>query len=228
MLPLALASLSWASEARAQQSLFNVPAGEIARPGRLFAQLQVTASPDAGEGSLTVDLGVTPFFEVGCNVNHVPLYGGGDGGPAPSAVTGNAFFVVSPTSWLRLSLGGQVGSAWRPSLGRADFVAEGWILARALAFDERLRLVAGAYVGTEGALGAGDPAGAVLGAEFEVIHHRLTLMADWVVGRNPSSVAVAGVVVTLPGDVLVSAGAQLPSPGTDNDFGAVFELTYGG
>jgi hypothetical protein len=53
-------------------------------------------------------------------------------------------------------------------------------------------------------------------------------MADWVVGRNASSVAVAGLVLTLPGEVFLSVGAQLPSPGTANDFGAVLELTCGG
>lgn len=230
-LALGAASFAAAPLALAQQSLFNVPAGDLARPGRAFVQLQSNVAPGRSEASLTADVGVTPFLELGCNVNHVTLYDDGSNGPgdeAPAAVTGNASVLVRPTAWLNLSAGTQLGSSWRTERHRASLVLEGWLVARASAFHERLHLVAGGYAGTRAALGAGDSGGALLGAEVVILPERLTFMADWVIGLNSASVAVPGLVVTLPGGLLASAGAQLPSPGSGNGYGAVFELTYGG
>ncbi len=226
----AASALCATARADAQQSYFNVPAVDTAAPGRLFAQAQGTFAADRGELNLTVDLGIVSWLEVGCNVLHVPLYdrvGASSASPADASALLNASVLGRPTPWLRLTLGAQAGLAWQGGATPAAVaVVEGWGAARFDLFDERLSLVAGAYVGTPSALGAGWPAGPMFGVEVIAIRDRLSVMADWLVGVNSASVAVAGLVLHLPAGTQLSAGAQLPSPMSNNAFGAVVELTY--
>ncbi len=218
-----------ASVGAAQQSFFNVPAGEIASSGRLFAQAQNNFTRERGELNLTVDLGISSFFEVGCNIFHVPFY---DISTAPfagtvdSATTLNASFLAKPLPWIRLTVGAQAGMGWRGMTTGAVPVVEGWALARFDVFGERLRMIAGGYAGTISALGTGWPAGPMAGVEVVAIRDRLHFMGDWIIGLNSASVAVLGVVALLPAGTQISAGLQVPSPNSGNALGGVLELTY--
>jgi hypothetical protein len=223
---------SYAGPAAGQQSLFNVPSGEIAAPGRLFGQLQSTLTADRGEASLTVDLGVTRFWEVGFNLMRVPLWDRGQlsgmptvRAPLDSAALINSSVRVTPARWLGLSAGLQAGVALGGRGLSPSPILNGWLLGRLSVVERRLTWIVGGYAGTESALGSGWPAGPMTGLELVVVRDRLLFMADWIVGLNSASVAVLGLVVHLTPEVQLSLGAQVPSPGAANPPGAVIELT---
>jgi len=65
------------------------------------------------------------------------------------------------------------------------------------------------------------------GIEYPLWREHLSFVANFISGTNSVSVAVIGGQWTLSEKKgwQVSFGAQLPNPGSSNDYGAVFELT---
>jgi hypothetical protein len=76
-------------------------------------------------------------------------------------------------------------------------------------------------------MGKKDQLGGMFGAEYVVIEHKFLLMADWIISNNGASVIVPGFVYHPHHNIALSLGWQLPSPGTTNPQGVVFELTLG-
>jgi len=219
-----VASTSWA-----QQSLFNVPSTQETLPGRLFGQVQATATPNGGEVNTTLELGITRWLEIGVNLLRMPLYRLHDveeRAPAQSATLFNANVYVDPLAWLAFEFGAQVGVGTKPGALTLEPVVFGWATARFEAPGRFGSYVVGGYAGTRGALGHGPPGGGLLGVEVPLIEHRLHAVADWVIGLNDLSVAVVGLVIFVGKNFQLSVGGQLPSPGSGNAFGGVVELTY--
>lgn len=213
----------------AQQSLFNVPSTQETLPGRLFGQVQLTGTAHGGEVNTTLELGLLKWLEVGFNLFRMPLYRLAEldeGAPAQAATMLNANVYLSPVEWFAIEFGAQGGVGLRPVQGTLEPVVFGWATTRFEAPGRFGSYVVGAYAGNRGALGHGPPVGGLLGLEIPLFEHRLNALADWVVGLNDLSVAVVGFVVFIGRSFQLSAGAQLPSPGTRNAFGAVLELTY--
>lgn len=225
---VALAALV-STSAVAQQSLFNVPSTQETLPGRLFGQVQVTGTSHGGEVNTTLELGLFRWLEVGVNLFRMPLYRLTEvdpGAPAQSSTLLNANVYVDPLEWLAFEAGLQGGLGFVPSTTRLEPVLFGWVTARFEAPGRFGSYVVGVYSGSRGALGRGPPVGGLLGLEVPLLEHHLHAMADWVLGFNDISVAVVGLVVFIGQSFQVSAGAQLPSPGSGNAFGGVLELTY--
>lgn len=65
------------------------------------------------------------------------------------------------------------------------------------------------------------------GIEYPLLGEELSFVADFISGTNRASVAVIGAQWTISQKTgwQISLGAQLPSPWSGNDYGAVFELT---
>ena len=212
-----------------QQSLFNVPSTQETVPGRLFGQVQLGATGEGGEVNTTLELGLFKWLELGMNLFHMPLYHVGElhpTAPASSSTTLNANVYFSPEPWLAFELGTQAGVGFVPATTTLEPVVYGWATARFEAPGRFGSYVIGAYGGTRGALGSGPPVGALFGFELPLWEHYLHAQGDWVIGLNAVSVAVVGVVVFIGKNFQISAGAQLPSPGSGNSFGGVLELTY--
>ena len=76
-------------------------------------------------------------------------------------------------------------------------------------------------------MGAGNEFGWMAGIEHPLRRDDLSFVADFISGINSASVAVIGAQWRLSKEKgwYISLGAQLPSPDSDNDFRAVFELT---
>ena len=219
---LGLLLLLLASEADAQQSLFNAPAGHRTHEGGFFAQEQLNLAR-SGESNLTLDYGIGAGFEAGINVFHVDVYSDGEAGSARDLVMANAVLTRPLSSWLAWQVGGQMGGGRHGS--DWDHVGFGWPLLEASGFHEHVELVAGGYAADRDYLGPGSLGGGLVGVEIVLVHQWLDLQADWILGTNEASVAVAGLCLFLPRGWQIAAGVQLPSPGSDNHFGAVVELT---
>lgn len=218
-----------ASSAWAQQSLFNVPSTQETVPGRLFGQVQMTGTREGGEVNTTLELGLVRWLEIGVNLFHMPLYRVDTlhaDAPAQSATTLNANLYFEPADFLAIEIGGQGGLGFIPNTTSLEPVFYGWATLRFDAPGRWGSYVVGAYTGTRGSLGGGPPAGGLFGFEIPLWEHVLHAQGDWVIGLNDLSVAVVGFVVFIGKNFQISAGAQLPSPGTSNLFGGVLELTY--
>lgn len=221
--------LLYAADAYAQQSLFNVPSTQETIPGKLFGQVQVTGTEHGGEVNTTLELGIFPWLELGANIMRVQMYRlhnqpGTDASTPSLLLNANVYF--DPLEWLAFEVGMQGGGGFRPSTTHVEAVIFGWASAR---FDAPGRFgsyVIGAYSGTRGALGQGLPFGGMLGAEIPIIEDRLHFQADWMIGVNAISVAVLGAVAYIGHSFQISAGVQVPSPGSGNQYGGVLELTY--
>ncbi|WP_254507920.1 hypothetical protein [Anatilimnocola floriformis] len=222
----------WAGPCAAQQNLFNVPSARITPPEDVFFQQQFNFLQD-GASNTTIEFGLWEGFEAGFNILDVPLYLGG--GIADLDSNNTADFLVNlqkgiPLSELvHLGIGTQLGvtqlgtalDAQRPTA----LVNFDWIVVESEIPDVGF-FYGGAYYGNKPYLGKGNTLGLMLGTEVPIVEDKFSFMADVLMGSNDISVAVIGGVYTFPGTRWqLSLGAQLPFPGSHNDFGAVLEIT---
>lgn len=224
--------LLWAGPCVAQQNLFNVPSGRITPPEEVFFQQQFNFLRD-GASNTTIEFGIAEELEAGLNVLDVPLYLGGGIAELDSNNTADLLFNLQKglllSDTLHLGFGTQLGitqlgtnlNASRPT----SLVNFEWIVLES-EIPDVVFFYCGAYYGNTPYLGKGNNVGAMFGIELPIIEDRLSFMADVLTGTNDISVAVIGGVYTFPGTRWqISLGAQLPFPGSQNDYGAVLEIT---
>ena len=227
------AGLQWCAEARAQQNLFNVPSGTMTQKEEVFIQEQLNIGR-FGESNLTVDYGLGNDWEMGLNVFKVNLY---PGNPQPlvgesndDAVLLNIQKLFRPMDQLDIEIGTQTGMSANNAARRVDVLNFSWCVSRWDLFVDRFlegNYVFGAYYGNEPFLGLGSQFGFMAGLELPLIDEKFSFVSDIIAGTNDASVAVIGGQYTLSKRLgwQISMGAQLPSPGSGNDYGAVLELT---
>lgn len=225
-LVLAFALLS--VPAYAQQSLFNVPSTQVTEKGGLFGQVQIGATPEGGDASATLDVGVFSWLELGLNLMHLPLAPAGElpeTAPSTSVTAMNANLAVRLTDFMVIG-GGAMGGVGFNYAAVFEPLILGWATARFEAPGRWGAYVVGAYSGTRSALGKGPPVGGMFGFEIPLLPMQFHLQADWFIGLNDLSVAVVGGTLFLTKELQLSLGAQLPSPGSGNPFGGVLSFTY--
>lgn len=216
----------------AQQNLFNVPSGKITAHEEVFFQQQFNFLAD-GASNTTIEFGIWDEFEAGLNILDVPLYLAGGSAELDSNNTADLLLNlqkgIALSDSVHLGIGTQLGitqlgtrlDVQRPTA----LVNFDWIVVESEVPDLGL-FYCGAYYGNKPYLGKGNTFGAMLGTELPIIENRLSFMADVLLGTNDISVAVIGGVYTIPDTRWqISLGAQLPFPGSQNDFGAVLEIT---
>jgi hypothetical protein len=225
---MALASALSAKEALAQQNLFNVPVPAVAAEDKIFFQEQLNIG-SIGSSNTTFDYGLGNNFEIGLNVFNVGLYPAvtspmpGDAGR--NGVLMNMQKVFEPNESIEIGIGTQQGVSATTSNQQTEYMGFGWSVIEYDTHNNHGRYLAGAYIGNPTYTGSGNGVGWMLGLEYPLIPKKVHFLADWVGGTNQISVAVIGAVVELPRHWQLSAGAQLPSPGSHNPYGMVFELT---
>lgn len=193
--------------------------------GEVFVQEQLNLST-AGESNLTAEFGVVGGLELGVNLNHVNLYKQPSRRTARNAFMANAVYTRAILDWLQVQFGAAAGAGMHPLSQRAQFVSQGWAVTRLTYHRWDFSFIAGAYAGTTNMMGGRAPVGPMIGIEWGVIPRRLYMVADLLMGVNEAAVAVVGGAVWLTHNLVMSAGAQLPAPGSGNGFGGVFELTW--
>jgi len=220
------------SRADAQQNLFNVPVPDTAEKYEIFFQQQLNVGLAArlGTAYTTVDYGLPHNFELGLNVFNVQIYPGGNppqlGNADQSAVLVNGQKTFKPLERLTFGIGMQAGVSSTNASGSTDFLRYNWVTAMYEPREEQFgRYIVGMYYGNKHYLGNGNNVGYLLGCEIPLIRERLSFQADYISGINNSSVAVVGFVANVYRDWQFSLGVQLPSPGSPNATGLVFELT---
>ena len=182
------------ADARAQQTIFNVPTTDVLARGKVYAELDAPLKPDEGEsvGRFSsfvprVVVGVGARTEAGLNVagniqpgadttTLVPaikhkIYDGGDNGWAV-VVGGNVFI---PVRNRRYDAGNYSYAAVSKTAGRT-------------------RVTAGGYHYTPGVVAPdAQRAGGQFGFE-QTVNPRLTLAADWITGRHANGYFTPGAI----------------------------------
>ena len=225
---MTLASALSTRDSFAQQNLFNVPVPAVAAEDKIFFQEQLNIG-SVGSSNTTLDYGLGNNFEIGLNIFNVGLYPAvtpplpGDAGR--NGVLINMQKVFEPSESFEIGIGTQQGVSATTSSQQTEYMGFGWSVIEYDTRNNHGRYLAGAYIGNPTYTGSGNGVGWMLGLEYPVIPDKIHFMADWLGGTNQISVAVIGAVVELPRHWQLSAGAQLPSPGSHNPYGMVFELT---
>lgn len=217
--------------AYSQQNLFNVPSATITDQHEVFFQEQLNLGA-FGESNLTIDYGLGNNWEVGLNVFKVNLYPGvvapRPGEANNDAVLVNLQKVFAIQDNLLIELGMQNGLSANNSQQQVDVLNFSWLVTRYTAPEPRWgSYLIGVYHGTDSYLGRGNNMGYMLGTEIPLVGDDLSFVGDYISGDNGSSVAVLGLqwTVSRKHGWQISFGGQLPSPGSGNGYGAVFELT---
>lgn len=221
------------SQASAQQNLFNVPIPDTAEKYDIFfqQQLNVSLGTRLGTAYTTIDYGLPHNFEIGLNLFNAQLYPGGTppelGNADQSGLLINGQKTFKPIERLTFGIGMQAGISSTNATGSTDFLRYNWLTTMYEPGDGQFgRYIVGMYYGNDHYLGNGNNVGYLLGCEVPIIRERLSFQADYISGINNSSVAVVGVVANVYRDWQFSLGVQIPSPGSPNAYGLVFELTH--
>ena len=220
--------------ARAQQNLFNIPAGDLTPANKFFFQQQVNIlSRQDFESKSHLVYGLGRGWEVGLNVINVKmdfrrraeLFAVNDGDRSRPMkpllqATGQKFFYFGPH--VKTSVGTQLGVnpvRLRGENRLTHFTYNTWM------WEPRphVKFVAGPYLSDRGTVGRGNQAGMLLGFEAPVAK-KWVLMGDVITGTNANAVSVLGFNYLATKRVQLCLGAMLPNPRSQNSAGVVFEL----
>jgi hypothetical protein len=205
-----------------QQNLFNVPSSEITGKNEIFFQQQFNFATFAGNGNTTLDYGLGNELEIGINVFNLDLYTS-DGNYQNPHLLFNFQKGLKITDNYKMSFGTQSGLT--PPIYHSTIEIPSFsYINNALDLDRWGKYYLGAYYANHAYAGPGDSFGMMAGVEYPLTQ-QVSLMGDIYTGNNNLGVSVLGVVFNLPSYWQLSFGAQLPVPGSPNDYGAVLEIT---
>lgn len=212
----------WCGSGQAQQNLFNVPSADVTAEDELFFQQQMGLAASVLSSHTTLSYGLGNDFEIGANVFNVDLHSG----PNEPLFLFNFQKGFSVTKSYKISIGTQIGASvpLRVPEKRVSRFANFSYLSSSLDLENRGKYYLGIYYVNKSYAG-GNAAGLMAGLDYPLMERKVHLMGDFVSGKNAMSVAVLGAVFYMPRNWIFSMGAQLPSPGSKNHYGMVFELT---
>ncbi len=224
-----------ASDASAQQNLFNVPSGQITKPGEVFFQEQFNFSRQVGSSNTTFDFGLGRGWEIGFNALDFSFYEDirppvtGERRQVNPDLLVNVLkgFEVVDDVW-SLGVGTQTG--FNPSSRSREMRFQNftWVINGFEFPHERGKLFVGAYFANVAYAGPGDGFGLLFGIEIPVVKDRFHFQADFITGNRDISLIVVGGVFIFPNKWQLSFGAQIPAPTSGNPYGAVIEFTIPG
>jgi hypothetical protein len=224
----------------AQQSLFNVPSISLTKKNEVFFQEQLNATTDGTSVNFNTAYGLGHNLEVGINLigvgvdfdknNPVILTNSSTVGNVPHnpLVMLAALKAFKFSENISLGIGVQGGvNPTKSDISTDDIATFNYANFRFDIPKVHLMLCGGGYYSNIIYMGYRDQVGGICGFEYTVIEHKFLLMGDWVIGKNAASVIVPGFVYHPHHNIALSLGWQIPSPGSTNPQGLVFELTLG-
>jgi hypothetical protein len=225
----------------AQQSLFNVPSISITKKKEVFFQEQANILVD---GTNTINFntayGLGHQLEIGINLVGVGLgfdknnpvlitnSSSSDKQPYSPLIMLTSLKAFSLGEHIKIGVGAQVGlNPMQNKITTNDIATLDFINVRFEIPKTHLMVCGGGYYSNKVYMGLKDQLGGMLGFEYVIIEHKFLVMSDWIISKNAVSVIVPGFVYHPHHNIALSFGWQLPSPGTNNAQGFVFELTLG-
>lgn len=189
---LGLTALIGARRAACQETIFNVPSGDILDKGKVYGEFDFAYLWDASSGTYTprVVAGIGHRIEIGMNLNGLTSPGASQATPTPTA------------KW-KVYDGG--GNGWNFLVGDDLFVPAqngsyrigNYVYAEfTKTLKSQMRLTFGAFDFTKKVVAHGNRGGGQFGIE-QSIGKRLTLAVDWFTGRDSSGYATPGAAFKL-------------------------------
>jgi hypothetical protein len=218
--------------AEAQQNFFNVPNSEITTQGHSFFQEQINVNSGTTSFNSTYDYGLAHEWEAGINVfgmnydskswtkqenfydRSAPL------DPNLMLNTQRGFLL---SEHIHAGIGAQAGSSFNFAkksqlpqyyYGNLEFKA----------YNSELLLVAGVFHANQAYQGDGH-GWLQLGLEFPIIEEKLHFIGDFFNGNTSISQSVLGLCYFPSHNYALSAGYQIPNPGTVSPHQVVLEFT---
>lgn len=182
-----------ASPAAAQETVFNVPSGDVLDRGKVYVELDITHSWTADVSGYTprVVVGVGHNIEVGLNLNGI-------------ATSGMVQTTPTPTIKWKAYDGGKNG--WTFLIGDDLFfpVQNRTYTSGNYSYAEftktwlstKTRATIGAYLFTDDVVASGNRAGGQFAIE-QPVNARLTVAADWYTGFHALGYVTPGVILKL-------------------------------
>jgi len=192
----------------AQETIFNVPSGDILDKGKVYGEFDFSYLWDASAGGYTprVVAGIGHRVEVGINVN-------GISSPGPSQTT------PTPTIKWKAYDGGKNG--WAFVLGDDVFIpaqnrsytAGNYIYAEfTKTLKTQTRLTFGAFDFSAKVVASGNKAGGQFGIE-QPVSKRVTLAADWSTGHHSAGYFTPGAAIKLTSKATAYLAYEIGSTG---------------
>lgn len=174
----------------AQQTVFNVPNGDVLDRGKVYFETDITYRPVRASGSFTprIVVGVGHKVEVGLNIN-------GLAAPGPVQTT------PSPTVKWKVYDGDRNG--WAILIGDDVFIpvqnrtynVGNYLYAQfTKTWSKKTRITFGAYGCTRHVVAQGNRAGGQFAVE-QPLSSRFTLAADWYTGHHALGFITPGVII---------------------------------
>ncbi len=216
--------------ASAQQNLIDVPSSEIVEEQKVFVQQQFSASTDDINASTIITYGLGNGFEAGLALHQMVFQRSRGVEIDQSQPEDNPDFlfnaqkVLELTDRYNLSIGTRTGVAASHGKERMKLATFNYV-GNAFSFGNDHRFVIGGYYANKQYAGAGNEAGIMVGADIKLKKDKLDLLVDATSGSNALSVINVGIEFFLSERWSITAGGQLPVPGSDNDEAAVIQIT---
>ena len=211
------------SPSSAQQTVFNVPSGDVLDRGKIYAELDITHSwtADVSSSSPRIVVGAGHNVEVGLNMNGIATGGPVQTTPTPTIkwkaydggrngwsflVGDDLFFPVQNRTYTAGTYSyAELSKTWNSTKSRATF---------------------GAYLFTKRVVASGNRAGGQFAFE-QPINARLSVAADWYTGNRSLGFVTPGAILKLTPKLIVYGTYQLGNHGlTEGNHQILLEFGY--
>lgn len=195
----------------AQETVFNVPSGDVLDFGKVYSELDVSYRSSDSLKTFTPRLvvGVGHRLEVGVNINSVTA-------PVASQTT------ITPT--IKWKLFDSSENGWSFLVGDNLFLpvqnrgydAGTWVYAQAVkSWKTNTRATFGAYYASRNVFASFQRAGGQFAIE-QAVNKRVTLAADWFTGNSSAGYATPGIIFKLTPKLTWYVSYQIGNSGVTN------------
>jgi hypothetical protein len=234
---LAIAALSFLAlysfPANAQRNIIDVPTIEIVEKRHLFFQEQASISNRQIKSSTIFTWGLGKNFEMGFNISqltfnvcsHTHIINIDPEKPeANPGLLLNLQKGFKLKEWAILGLGTRIGVNATRAWEEVRLLNFSYVNSRFSIPETENKFVVGSYYANKAYEGEGNYFGWMLGVEANIIEEKLSLIGDYISGTNTLSVVNLGFQISLPKKWQLAFAAQLPSPGSNNNYGGVIQI----
>jgi hypothetical protein len=132
---------------------------------------------------------------------------------------------VHITDWLRTGIGTRMGASYIHDPSELKFANFSYLTNQFSLPNSKVKLLAGGYYANKASVGEGNDLGYMLGANIPLLQDKLNFVADYISGKNSLSNLMAGLNLTFPSKWQLALGAQIPAPGSHNQYGVSVQLS---
>ena len=203
---LSLIGFMLSAGALAQETIFNVPSGDILDKGKIYGEFDSAYLWDVRIGTYTprVVVGIGHQLEIGLNLNGITT-------PGPSQIT--------PTPTIKWKAYSRAG--WALLLGNDLFIpvqnktydaGNYFYVQLTKRFKAQARITLGAFDFTPHVVASGNKVGGQFGIE-QPISKRVTLAADWFTGNQSAGYLTPGAAIKLSSKATLYAAYEIGNTG---------------